>query len=74
MPVRRLRSLQDAETTLFRDPKDPLFWPTIATVWGLAERLCPPRFPPGLHKHRTIDEANRQTEAWEAAAIRSRRK
>ena len=45
-------------------------WKAIATDWELSERLCPPRLPPGVFKHRTIEDANRQTEAWEAEGVR----
>jgi hypothetical protein len=68
--VRRLRSLEEAEESVWHDPDDARLWPAIAGVWELAERLCPRRLPPCVYRHRTIEEANRQTETWEAAAVR----
>jgi hypothetical protein len=44
---------------------DPRLWPTIKAVWELSERLCPPRFPPGVYKHRSIEDAQRQRDLWE---------
>jgi hypothetical protein len=65
MPVRRLRSLIEAEQDAWLDRDDPHLWAAIETVWELAGRLYSRRFPPGVHKHRTIDELNRQTEEWD---------
>jgi hypothetical protein len=63
--LRRFRQLPEADESLAFSPDDPRLWPTIKAVWALSARLCPPRFPPGVYKHRTIEDANRQTEAWE---------
>ena len=65
MPIRRLRSLDEAEQSVWLDADDPRLWPAVKNVWTLAERLYRRRFPPGVYKHRTIDEANRQTDLWE---------
>ena len=65
MPVRRLSSLDDAEDTAWRDPDGPLLWSAIRAVWDLSIRLSPRRFPPGVYKHKSIEDANRATEAWE---------
>lgn len=68
MPVRKLRSLEEAEDAVWRDPGDPRLWEVIRGVWGLSSRVFPRRFPPGVHRHRSIEDANRQREAWEIAA------
>jgi len=70
MPVKRLRTLEEAEDALVWDPNDPDLWRAIAGLWELSSRLCPPRLPPGVYKHRSIENLNRQREAWEEAAIR----
>jgi hypothetical protein len=69
MPVRRLRSLDEAEQTLWQTPGDPRLWQSIAAVWGLARRLSPPHFPPGVYKHRSVESLNRQTERWETEHV-----
>lgn len=70
MPVRRLTSLQEAEESVWLDVDDPRLWPTIRLVWDLADRLYPHgRFPTGVHKHRSIAEANQARESWEQANI-----
>jgi hypothetical protein len=73
MPVRRFRSVEEMEGAVWMDRDDPRLWPTIASVWRLSERLCPMRFPPGLYRHRSIEEMNRQTEVWQAGGVMARR-
>ncbi len=78
MPVRKFRSLPEYDDSLWIDPNDPRLIPTIGEVWERSRRLCPPAFPPGVYKHRSIEEANRTTERWERetlerAQIRGRR-
>ncbi len=65
MPVRRLHSLDEAESAAWVEPGDPRLWVTIREVWRLADRLAPIRYPPGVYRHRNIEDANAQTEAWE---------
>ena len=47
MPIRRLRSLDEAEQSVWLDTDDPRLWPAVKDVWTLAERLYRRRFPPG---------------------------
>ena len=69
MPVHKLRTLQEAEDALWRDPDDPQLWSHIASLWEFSHRLFPRKFPPGVYKHRSIEEANQQREAWNRQAI-----
>ena len=73
MPVRKLRALPDDDDSVWLPLDDPRLWPTIKAVWQLSARMCPPRFPPGVHKHRSIEEANRTTDGWQADTIRRQR-
>ncbi len=74
MPVRKFHSVEQMEPTVWHDPDDPALPRAIAATWALADRMCPRRFPPGVRRYRTIEEANRQREAWEAEAVRRLRK
>ena len=67
MPVRKFRSLQEMEDALWRRPDDPSLSAAIARVWSFADRICPLRFPPGIHKHRNIGEAQELREIWQEA-------
>lgn len=65
MPVRKFRSLQEMEDSLWRAADDPELPPAVARVWSFADRLTERRFPPGVHKHRSIEEAQALRDHWE---------
>lgn len=67
MPVVKLRSLEDAERSLWLDRDDPALWPTVAALWRLSNRLHPRHYPPGVYKHRSMEELNAMSEDWELA-------
>ncbi len=67
MPVRKFRDLQQMEDALWREPGDPALWRAIAGVWDFAARTCPRSFPPGVHKHRSVEQAQRARDQWEEA-------
>lgn len=66
MPVRKVRDLQALEDALWREPGSPALFAAIGRAWAFARRTCPRRFPPGVHKHRTLEAAQQQRDAWEA--------
>jgi hypothetical protein len=65
MPLRKFRSLQEMEDALWREPGDPALAQAIKRVWDFAARTVPRRFPPGVHRHRSIDEAQALRDQWE---------
>jgi hypothetical protein len=65
MPVRKLRSLQEAEDALWRAPGEGGLWRSMRSVWDFAARTCPRRFPPGVFKHRSIADAQARRDQWE---------
>ena len=67
MPVRKFRDVSEMEDTLWREPGDPELFRAIASVWDFAARTCPRRFPPGVYRHRSIEEAKALREKWEEA-------
>jgi len=71
MPFRKVRNLQEMEDSLWREPGDPDLWRAIDAVWKFAERTCPQRFPPGVYRHRTIEDAQRQRDLWEEENFKS---
>jgi hypothetical protein len=62
--VQRFRSFEDARRALWADPKDPALLKRIARLWSLSSRLVPRHIPRGLRRFRTIEEANRERDAW----------
>jgi hypothetical protein len=71
MPFRKVRSLQELEDALWREPGDPALWRAVARVWDFAARTCPRHFPPGVYKHRSIEEAQALRDQWEEQDFRA---
>ncbi|TNF76843.1 MAG: hypothetical protein EP299_05090 [Acidobacteria bacterium] len=76
MPVRKFKSVEEMDGNTWYDRSDPRLFRAIRTTWEFAQRVTRPRFPPGVYKHRTIEEAEELRESWEQAnfaAFRQRR-
>ncbi|MCP3957338.1 MAG: hypothetical protein GY719_05750 [bacterium] len=67
MPVRKYRSVEEMEGNTWRQSGDPQLFRAMRSTWELAHRLLRPTFPPGVHKHRSIEDADRQRQLWEKA-------
>jgi hypothetical protein len=67
MPVRKFRSVAEMESPTWREPGDPQLYRVIAEIWAFGRRTVPRHFPPGVHRYRTIEEMDRQVDAWRAA-------
>jgi hypothetical protein len=65
MPVRKFRSVEEMERPVWRRPGDPELYRAIAAIWAFGSRTHPRKFPPGVHKRRSIEELNAATEAWQ---------
>lgn len=77
MPVKKFRDVSEMEDALWRE-RGPALFDSIRRVWDFAARTVALRFPPGVYRHRSIDELNAQTERWaeanfEAFVARSKR-
>lgn len=73
MPVRKFRSVEEMPPPPTYEPGDPRLWARIKALFEMSRRLAPTYREPGVVKHRTIEELNRQTEAWEREGARRRR-
>lgn len=71
MPLRKFHDVSAMADTLWRTPGDPELFRAIARVWDFARRSCQPTFPPGVYKHRSIEEAQALRERWEEANFRA---
>jgi hypothetical protein len=71
MPVRKFRDVSEMEDTLWRDPGEPALLRAIASTWDFAERAFPRRFPPGVYRHRSVEEAKALRDAWEESDFRA---
>ena len=71
MPVRKFKSLLEMEDALWRIPGAPELYRAIASVWDFAACTVQKSFPPGVYKHRSIESAQRQRDAWEEENFRA---
>lgn len=70
MPLRKFRSLQEMEDALWYTPGDPALPAAIRRVWDFAARTAPRHFPAGVHKHRSIEDAQSLRDQWEERDFR----
>ena len=77
MPIKRFRDVSEMQGNTWHEPGDPRLFAAIRAVWEFAARSTRPRFPPGVHKHSSIERANEAQEIWDQAnfeAFHSRRR
>jgi len=67
MPVRRFRSIEDMPGAAWYEPGDPHLYVAMRRLREMTRRTLEPRFPPGVHKNRSIAEMNERQDAWELA-------
>jgi hypothetical protein len=76
MPVRRFRSVEDMNAALWRQPGDPELYRTMAALWAFGRRTRPRKYPPGIHRHASVEYMDRAQQAWaeqHATSQRARR-
>lgn len=66
MPIKKYRDVSEIEEVHYTPGSQRLF-DVIRHVWGLTDRICPLRFPEGVFKHRTLEDAEALREQWEVA-------
>ena len=71
MPVRKYRSIEEMPKPPLGRPFDPGNLARALSVSELCYGLRPWRFPRGVHKHRSVEEADRLREEWEDANFRA---
>lgn len=67
MPVRKFRDVSEMEGNTWLEPGDPRLFEAIRATWKLAAEMTRPRFPPGVYKHRSIEEAEALRQEWDRA-------
>ena len=67
MPVFKFYRIEEMKRRAWREPGDPSLYRAMRLVLDVGRRTRPRRFPPGVHKHRSIEALNAQTERWHAA-------
>jgi hypothetical protein len=74
MPVRKFRTLEEAERALWREPFDPQNLRITASITTTAMRLAGITLPKGILKYRTLADADDAREQWESQAVQNRRR
>lgn len=65
MPVQKFRSFEEARDSLWSRPDDPQYIGKVAWLWAFSERLYRHRFPRGVHRYKSAEEAASALETWE---------
>jgi hypothetical protein len=73
-PIRKFRSVEEMGGPVWYEYGDPALYRALRHVWGMAHRTLRPRFPPGVHKRRTVEEMNAAQREWDEANFRSYRR
>jgi hypothetical protein len=66
MPVKKYRDVSEIEEPIY-EPGSRRLFEVIRHVWELSDLIAPLRFPSGVFKHRTIEDAEALRERWEDA-------
>jgi hypothetical protein len=69
MPVRKFRSIEEMKQPRWLDAGDPSIGGKFRYLWSLAGALNQVRAPRGVHKYRSIEEADANREAREREGI-----
>lgn len=67
MPIRKFHTAEEIPTPPPLRPLDPDNLRVVMELCRFVYRLRPWRFPPGVHKSRSLEAANRQRAAWDKA-------
>jgi hypothetical protein len=73
MPVERFRHLDDARRALWTSVDDARLADRLRQLWRFSARLTGSSCPPGVHRFRTIEEANAARERQVTARVNTLR-
>jgi hypothetical protein len=74
MPVRKFRDVAEMEGNTWHEPGSPELFRAIRNTWAFATRTLQPYFPPGVYKHRSLEDAQKLCEDWAKANFAAYRK
>ena len=64
MPVRKFRDVSEMEGNTWHEPGSPELFRAIRSTWDFAQQTLRPSFPPGVYKHRSIEEMEALRATW----------
>ena len=65
MSVRKFRCVEDIPET-WLEPGSAELSRAIKSIWSFGQRSLAPHFPPGVYKHRSLEDLHIQEESWDA--------
>ena len=65
MPVTKYRSISEMPDDQWLPKGSEKLFNTIRSTWTFAQRTTRPRFPAGVYKHASDDEAQQLRDIWE---------
>jgi uncharacterized protein len=70
MPVYKYKTFEEAKIALWCREPDRAYFTQLNSLWALADRLSPCKYPSGVSKYRTIEEAKKQRGEWDLSNAR----
>lgn len=67
MPVYKYKTFEEADKALWNFYPDAAYYRQVAALWRFANQLSPIKYPSGIFKFRSIEEANRHRDEFELA-------
>jgi hypothetical protein len=67
VPIRKFRDVSEMEGNTWHEPGSPELFQAIRATWDFAHQTLRPYFPPGVYKHRSIEDAEALRATWERA-------
>ncbi|MCP4153102.1 MAG: hypothetical protein GY757_35550 [bacterium] len=67
MPVQKFKTFEEAEKALVINEPNEAYFKRVAQLFAFADKLNPIKWPKGIFKFKTIEEANRHREEIERA-------
>lgn len=64
MSIQKFKTFNDAEKALWCFKPDKEYYNQVIELFEFANQICPPEFPHGIFKYKTMEEANKQKEEW----------
>lgn len=64
MPVRKFRSIEEMKAARGYERTDPRLPRIIEGLWDFGRKTARLRFPPGVYRHRNVEEMNARTAEW----------
>lgn len=67
MPVQKFKNFEDAERAVVINEPNEAYFKRVAQLFRFANKLNPIKWPKGIFKFRTIEDANKHREEIERA-------